>query len=40
MDTRNILFVCGGAFEGLEKTISSRVNTTQLGLSADPLSKR
>jgi ATP-dependent Clp protease ATP-binding subunit ClpX len=40
MDTRNILFICGGAFEGLEKTISSRVNTTQLGLSADPLSKR
>jgi ATP-dependent Clp protease ATP-binding subunit ClpX len=40
MDTRNILFICGGAFEGLEKTISSRVNTTQLGLSADPRSKR
>ncbi|MEK7391703.1 MAG: ATP-dependent Clp protease ATP-binding subunit ClpX, partial [Fibrobacterota bacterium] len=40
MDTRNILFICGGAFEGLEKTISSRVNTTQLGLSADPRSKK
>ena len=40
MDTRNILFICGGAFEGLEKTIGSRVNTTQLGLSADPRSRR
>ena len=40
MDTRNILFICGGAFEGLEKTIGARVNTTQLGLSADPRSKR
>lgn len=40
MDTRNILFICGGAFEGLEKVIGARVNSTQLGLSADPLSKR
>jgi len=40
MDTRNILFICGGAFEGLEKVIGGRVNSTQLGLSADPLSKR
>jgi ATP-dependent Clp protease ATP-binding subunit ClpX len=40
MDTRNILFICGGAFEGLEKVVSARVNTTQLGLSANPLSKR
>ncbi|MBK9576413.1 MAG: ATP-dependent Clp protease ATP-binding subunit ClpX [Fibrobacteres bacterium] len=40
IDTRNILFICGGAFEGLEKTVSARVNTTQLGLSADPRSKR
>ena len=39
MDTRNILFICGGAFEGLEKVISARVNTSQLGLSANPLSK-
>jgi len=40
IDTRNILFICGGAFEGLEKTISARVNTTQLGLSADPRARR
>jgi ATP-dependent Clp protease ATP-binding subunit ClpX len=40
IDTRNILFICGGAFEGLEKTVSARVNTTQLGLSADPRSRR
>jgi len=40
IDTRNILFICGGAFEGLEKVVSARVNSTQLGLSANPLSKR
>ena len=40
IDTRNILFICGGAFEGLEKVVSARVNSTQLGLSANPVSKR
>ncbi|MCB9497522.1 MAG: ATP-dependent Clp protease ATP-binding subunit ClpX [Fibrobacteria bacterium] len=40
MDTRNILFICGGAFDGLEKIIGARVNSAQLGLTADPLSKR
>ncbi|HYI16909.1 MAG TPA: ATP-dependent Clp protease ATP-binding subunit ClpX [Thermomicrobiales bacterium] len=28
IDTRNILFICGGAFEGMEDTIRKRVGTT------------
>jgi ATP-dependent Clp protease ATP-binding subunit ClpX len=31
MDTRNILFICGGAFEGLDKIISRRVEKSTLG---------
>ena len=31
IDTRNILFVCGGAFDGLEKIIESRVGTRSIG---------
>lgn len=31
IDTTNILFICGGAFVGLDKIISKRVDTTQLG---------
>ncbi len=33
MDTTNILFICGGAFIGLEKTISRRVGTRTIGFS-------
>jgi ATP-dependent Clp protease ATP-binding subunit ClpX len=40
LDTRNILFICGGAFEGIEKTIGARVHQHQLGLSANPRSRR
>lgn len=38
VDTSNILFICGGAFVGLEKIIESRYNKKPLGLSekADP----
>jgi ATP-dependent Clp protease ATP-binding subunit ClpX len=35
IDTSNILFICGGAFTGLEKIISRRVNTKTLGFGAD-----
>ena len=35
MNTRNILFICGGAFEGLEKTVASRVNRRFMGFGAD-----
>ena len=29
IDTSNILFICGGAFDGLEKIIEARTNTKQ-----------
>lgn len=35
VDTRNILFVCGGAFAGLEKIIQARSTSTGIGFSAD-----
>ncbi len=31
LDTKNILFICGGAFDGIEKRISSRINTSTIG---------
>jgi ATP-dependent Clp protease ATP-binding subunit ClpX len=33
VDTTNILFICGGAFIGLEKTISRRIGTRTIGYS-------
>ncbi|MGZ0187487.1 MAG: ATP-dependent Clp protease ATP-binding subunit ClpX [Alphaproteobacteria bacterium] len=35
VDTTNILFICGGAFSGLEKIISSRGKGTAIGFGAD-----
>ena len=35
VDTRNILFGCGGAFAGLEKIIQARSTSTGIGFSAD-----
>ena len=34
INTKNILFICGGAFDGLEKTISARVKSGALGFGA------
>ncbi len=34
IDTTNILFICGGAFEGIDKIIESRVNTKAMGFGA------
>jgi ATP-dependent Clp protease ATP-binding subunit ClpX len=34
VDTKNILFICGGAFEGIEKKIASRLNTQIVGYGA------
>ena len=34
LDTRNILFVCGGAFDGIEKIIANRVNRQTIGFSS------
>ena len=39
IDTRNILFICGGAFEGVEKIISKRVNKGSMGFEATVVSK-
>ncbi len=35
VDTRNILFICGGAFEGLEKIIAERSKKASIGFTAD-----
>jgi ATP-dependent Clp protease ATP-binding subunit ClpX len=35
VDTTNILFICGGAFSGLEKIISGRTKGTSIGFGAD-----
>ncbi len=39
VDTKNILFICGGAFDGVEKIIESRVNQKTIGFGAEILSK-
>jgi ATP-dependent Clp protease ATP-binding subunit ClpX len=33
IDTKNILFICGGAFDGMDKIIARRINTTAIGFS-------
>ena len=35
VDTTNILFICGGAFDGIEKLIAKRYNTQVIGFSTD-----
>jgi ATP-dependent Clp protease ATP-binding subunit ClpX len=40
IDTTNILFICGGAFAGLEKIIARRIGKNQVGFGADIKSKR
>lgn len=40
IDTTNILFICGGAFEGIDKIIESRVNNKTLGFGAKVESKK
>ena len=34
MDTSNILFICGGAFSGLERIINRRVDAASIGFGA------
>lgn len=34
VDTKNILFICGGAFDGIEQTIAKRVESSTLGFAA------
>lgn len=39
IDTTNILFICGGAFDGLEKIITQRSSQTGIGFNAEVQSK-
>lgn len=39
INTSNILFICGGAFDGLEKTVEKRLGSSALGFNADIKSK-
>ena len=39
VDTTNILFICGGAFAGLEQIISQRIEVSSMGFGADLRSK-
>ncbi len=39
IDTSNILFICGGAFDGLEKIVEDRLNRNSIGFDADIVSK-
>jgi ATP-dependent Clp protease ATP-binding subunit ClpX len=39
VDTANILFICGGAFDGLEKVIRNRTETVGIGFGAEVRSK-
>ena len=35
IDTTNILFICGGAFEGLEKIVEKRIDQKSIGFNAE-----
>lgn len=39
IDTTNVLFICGGAFDGIEKIISNRIGTKTMGFGAEVRSK-
>ncbi len=40
INTKNILFICGGAFEGLEKIIERRITQNPMGFGADVHGKK
>ena len=40
VDTKNILFICGGAFEGIERKIAQRLNTQVVGFGTDSKFRR
>ena len=40
IDTTNILFICGGAFEGLDKIIETRLDKKSMGFNAEVLGKK
>ena len=35
VDTKNILFVCGGSFDGIDRVISKRINTSTIGFKSN-----
>lgn len=39
VNTQNILFICGGAFEGIERRIAQRLNTQIIGFTSDSKQK-
>lgn len=39
VDTRNILFICGGAFDGVDKIIARRINTNAIGFNVNKSSQ-
>jgi ATP-dependent Clp protease ATP-binding subunit ClpX len=39
VNTKNILFICGGAFEGLDRIIARRLSKSAMGFSATPVTK-
>ncbi|MBO5055130.1 MAG: ATP-dependent Clp protease ATP-binding subunit ClpX [Lachnospiraceae bacterium] len=40
IDTTNILFICGGAFDGLEKIVQNRLNRNSIGFDAEIADKK
>ncbi len=40
VDTKNILFICGGAFEGIDRKIAQRLNTQIVGFGASKIREK
>ncbi|MDR0913959.1 MAG: ATP-dependent Clp protease ATP-binding subunit ClpX [Oscillospiraceae bacterium] len=40
IDTKNILFICGGAFDGIEKAVEKRLSSSSLGFEANVINKK
>jgi len=40
VDTKNILFICGGAFDGIERKIAARLNTQVVGFGKDAAKRK
>ncbi len=40
IDTKNILFICGGAFDGLEKVVEKRIDSSSIGFGANVIDKK
>lgn len=40
VDTKNILFICGGAFDGIERKIAARLNTQVVGYGHDAVKRK